>query len=62
MTASATKDGTKTYADKFKGRAASGHFREANGLMLSSIGIGTYLGQPDEKTDENYAASIAAAD
>jgi aryl-alcohol dehydrogenase-like predicted oxidoreductase len=61
MTASATKDGTKKYIGKFSSRAANGHFRKAQGLTLSSIGIGTYLGQPDEKTDENYAASITAA-
>ncbi len=29
--------------------------------MLSSIGIGTYLGQPDTKTDEGYTAAVAAA-
>jgi len=29
--------------------------------VLSSIGIGTYLGQPDTKTDEGYAAAIVAA-
>jgi aryl-alcohol dehydrogenase-like predicted oxidoreductase len=28
---------------------------------MSSIGIGTYLGQPDTRTDEGYAAAIAAA-
>lgn len=59
MTASATNDGTAKYAGRFS--AAPGHFRQVQGLTLSSIGIGTYLGQPDSKTDENYAASIAVA-
>jgi len=59
----ATRDGTRRYADRFQGRAAEGHFREAQGLVASSLGIGTYLGQPDAKTDEMYeAAAVAAAE
>ncbi len=61
MTISATKEGTKRYAQKFAGRAAQGHFRETQRLVLSSVGIGTYLGQPDTKTDEGYAAAVEAA-
>jgi aryl-alcohol dehydrogenase-like predicted oxidoreductase len=61
MTASATSYGTAQYAKKFAGRAAEGHFREAQGLVLSSLGIGTYLGQPDDKTDQSYTACVAAA-
>jgi aryl-alcohol dehydrogenase-like predicted oxidoreductase len=61
MTKSATLDGTRRYANRFAGRAAAGHFREAHSLVVSSLGIGTYLGQPDAKTDANYTASIVAA-
>ncbi len=61
MSTSATKDGTARYAQRFAGRAADGHFREAQGLVLSSLGIGTYLGQPDDKTDQGYTASAVAA-
>src|SRR6267378_2710805 len=61
MTKSATKEGTTRYAQKFAGRAAEGHFREAHRLVLSSRGIGTYLGQPDAKTDEGYAAAAVVA-
>ncbi len=61
MTASATKEGTTRYAQKFAGRATTGHFRDTQRMMLSSLGIGTYLGQPDEKTDENYTAAVVAA-
>jgi aryl-alcohol dehydrogenase-like predicted oxidoreductase len=61
MSRSATKEGTTRYASKFAGRAADNHFREAQGLVLSSLGIGTYLGQPDDKTDQGYAASVVAA-
>src|SRR5277367_2090818 len=58
MTKSATNEATKRYANKFAGRAADGHFREAHGLVVSSLGLGTYLGQPDPKTDASYGAAI----
>jgi aryl-alcohol dehydrogenase-like predicted oxidoreductase len=59
---SATPQGTLRYAARFRGKSAAGHFREAtNGLVLSSIGIGTYLGEPDEATDEAYSGAVAAA-
>jgi aryl-alcohol dehydrogenase-like predicted oxidoreductase len=61
MSQSATKDGTLRYAGKFSGRAAEGHFRETQGLVASSLGIGTYLGQPDDKTDDSYTAAVDAA-
>ena len=61
MTMSATAAGTTKYANRFPGRAADGHFRESQGLVLSSIGIGTYLGPPSDKADQAYAACIAAA-
>ena len=59
---SATADGTLRYAARFQGRSAAGHFREIRGgLVLSSIGIGTYLGEPDDATDRAYAEAIVAA-
>jgi len=61
MTKSATLASTQKYAGRFAGHAAAGHFREAQGLVLSSLGIGTYLGQPDPKTDANYTAAVIAA-
>jgi len=61
MSRGATLEGTKRYAGKFQGHAADGHFREVQGLAVSSLGIGTYLGQPDDNIDAGYAASIVAA-
>jgi aryl-alcohol dehydrogenase-like predicted oxidoreductase len=59
---SATAEGTLRYAARFQGRAAPGHFREIRGgLVLSSIGIGTYLGEPDEATDGAYTDAVVAA-
>src|SRR5919106_4462735 len=57
----ATTEGTTRYYERFAGRAADGHFREAHGLALSSIGIGTYLGNPDEATDANYTNALIRA-
>ena len=57
----ATPEGTLRYADRLKGRVAPGHFHEAQGLMMSSIGLGTYLGEPDAATDEAYRASVVRA-
>lgn len=61
MSRGATYEGTTRYAEKFRGAAADGHFREAQGLVISSLGIGTYLGQPNEATDASYTAAIVAA-
>ena len=59
---SATAEGTLRFAAKFQGQAAPGNYREIRGgLVLSSIGIGTYLGEPDVATDKAYTAAIAAA-
>jgi aryl-alcohol dehydrogenase-like predicted oxidoreductase len=53
----ATPDGTAHYRERFT-QAAADHFRTAQGLTFSSIGIGTYLGQPDEETDRRYADAV----
>ena len=57
----ATAAGTERYRKRFDDRAATGHFRRQQGLLLSSIGIGTYLGDPDEETDSNYANAVVRA-
>lgn len=57
----ATPEGTTRYRERFAGRAAAGHFRLREGLFLSSIGIGSYLGNPDEATDVNYKNATVRA-
>jgi aryl-alcohol dehydrogenase-like predicted oxidoreductase len=42
-------------------RCAPGHFREALGVGVSSLGIGTYLGRDDDRTDASYTASVRRA-
>src|SRR5271156_509894 len=61
MNRGATLQGTTRYAEKFKGFAAEGHFREAHNLVLASLGIGTYLGQPTDSVDAGYTAALVAA-
>ncbi len=57
----ATREGTERFRARFAGQVAEGHFREALGVWLSSIGIGTYLGAWDEATDRAYREAIARA-
>lgn len=61
MSRAATQEGTTRYAEKFRGLAADGHFRQVRDLLFSSLGMGTYLGQPNDSTDSGYAAAIVAA-
>ena len=56
----ASPEGTTRYRERFKD-AAPGYFREAQDLLCSSIGIGTYLGNPDEETDRRYAEAVVRA-
>ena len=54
----ATADGTRGYAERLGAVTAPGHFRKQQGLWMSSIGLGTYLGHWDEHTDRMYAESV----
>ena len=58
---SATFEGTTQYRERFKDSGAANHFREQQNLWLSSIGIGTYLGNADDETDSRYTATVARA-
>lgn len=57
--AGATPHGTQRYRDRFG--HLPGHFRQQQGWWLSSIGIGTYLGEPDAATDAQYIAAVRRA-
>jgi aryl-alcohol dehydrogenase-like predicted oxidoreductase len=45
----ATPEGTKKFAEKF-GRIPD-NYKTIQELMLSNVGVGTYLGNPDDQTD-----------
>ncbi|MCA1620749.1 MAG: aldo/keto reductase [Acidobacteria bacterium] len=47
----ATTEGTAGYRGRFEGTAAEGHFRFEQGLWLSSVGLGTYLGEALKQLD-----------
>jgi aryl-alcohol dehydrogenase-like predicted oxidoreductase len=57
---SCTPSGSNAYASAaLNSKAASaGHFRRFDGLTLSSIGMGTYLGEPDGQTDRLVEAAV----
>jgi aryl-alcohol dehydrogenase-like predicted oxidoreductase len=57
----ATTEGTANYKNRFAGVVAEGHFRQSQGLWMSSIGLGSYLGNPDERTDEAYRNAVERA-
>ena len=57
----ATTEGTARYRERLSEQAAERHFRFEQGLWLSSVGVGTYLGDPSEEADRGYAAAIARA-
>jgi aryl-alcohol dehydrogenase-like predicted oxidoreductase len=54
----ATSVGTDRYRHRFEAKFP-GHFREFQGLWLSSIGIGTYLGEPTAAYDVLYRDTVA---
>lgn len=64
---SATAEGTTRYRDRYPSLREAGHFRQCASvpgvgqLWLSSIGLGTYLGEADSASDSHYEKAITAA-
>jgi aryl-alcohol dehydrogenase-like predicted oxidoreductase len=56
----ATPEGTDRFRQHFEANLP-GHFREFQGLWISSIGIGTYLGEPTAAYDTLYRSAVEAA-
>ena len=58
----ATAAGTARYAARFRERLPAEHFRRlGDSLMVSSLGIGTYLGPDNDATDALYTRAVARA-
>jgi aryl-alcohol dehydrogenase-like predicted oxidoreductase len=57
----ATQEGTWAYRDRFHEQFARTFFRSFDDLALSSIGIGTYLGDPTDAVDEDYREAVVEA-
>ncbi len=60
-TSSATPEGTKQYATRFPDFVKAGHYRDFMGLVVSSLGLGTYLGNQNETDDQLYVEAIKTA-
>ena len=56
----ATAEGTTSYKNRFP-TAAPDHFRRQQQLTFSSVGIVTYLGNPDSATDVGYTHAVERA-
>jgi aryl-alcohol dehydrogenase-like predicted oxidoreductase len=56
----ATTAGTLRYAQRF-GHLADDQFRQRYGLMVSSVGLGTYLGEGPGSTVQDYESSVQQA-
>lgn len=56
----ATPEGTARYRDRFANQRPS-HFRNTRGLWLSSIGLGTYLGEATPEVDALYRDAATRA-
>ena len=62
----ATPQGTERFRERFSSFTPE-HFRRAAGvpgageLWFSSVGLGTYLGEPDEAADQKYVEAISTA-
>lgn len=54
----ATASGTGAFAKRFSSAFAPDFYREAAGLTVSSIGMGTYLGECDDDEDARYTGVI----
>lgn len=62
MAHAATPHGTRRFRDRHVGRVPASHFRTAAGdLSVGSLGIGTYLGDPDDETDAAYVDALRTA-
>jgi aryl-alcohol dehydrogenase-like predicted oxidoreductase len=57
----ATAQGSARFTRRFPELIRSGFYRTVFDLHVSSLGLGTYLGQPDEATDRAYTEAVLAA-
>jgi aryl-alcohol dehydrogenase-like predicted oxidoreductase len=57
----ATAEGTARYIDRFAGYRDAGFYRTVFDLKVSTLGIGTYLGNVDDAADRDYIDALIAA-
>ncbi|MCZ2148703.1 MAG: aldo/keto reductase [Bryobacterales bacterium] len=61
MPAAATPSATARFAARFPRAQDNRFFRQAQGLTVSSLGLGTYLGPMTDEADASYTSAILAA-
>jgi len=54
----ATRDATWNYRDRHHERFARTYFRSFGDCVVSSIGVGTYLGDPTDEADDRYHEAV----
>jgi aryl-alcohol dehydrogenase-like predicted oxidoreductase len=57
----ATREGTWQYRDRFGDSFARTYFRRFGDGVCSSVGVGTYLGDPTDAADDAYREAITTA-
>ncbi|MFB6211371.1 MAG: aldo/keto reductase [Halobacteriales archaeon] len=57
----ATNAATRAYRERFQGAFGRAYFRRFADSVVSSIGIGTYLGEPTDAVDDRYRGAITEA-
>ena len=57
----ATTDGTWGYKARHEKKFGRTYFRRFDDLIVSSIGVGTYLGDPNDEVDDDYRESLQTA-
>jgi aryl-alcohol dehydrogenase-like predicted oxidoreductase len=61
LAGSASVAATDRYRKRFANTLAAEHFRQSQGIWLSTIGVGTYLGDYDAATDRQYHDALVGA-
>lgn len=57
----ATPSSTASFASRYPGKLDCRFYRAAQGLTVSSVGLGSYLGSMDDTTDLRYTEAVSAA-
>jgi aryl-alcohol dehydrogenase-like predicted oxidoreductase len=57
----ATEDATWAYRNRFHEAYGRTYFRRFGDALVSSVGVGTYLGDPTDAVDERYRAALVTA-
>ena len=57
----ATREATWEYRDRFTDDFARTYFRMLGNVVVSSVGVGTYLGDPTDAADDDYHEAVVEA-